>query len=163
MQGGPTRRKLELFKLAQAGDLAATQCRLAGDGQSTRMSREAASTSWFVAGWRPFISWICGTGLGYVAIVRTACAFRGGVVWLQGVRSRRSTPSPDDAGSSRHVGCHAVLSEEGRQKETRRVRPHPYRLYLGNSTVAEPVVHFVNGESAACQRALPVPETWRRR
>jgi hypothetical protein len=26
---------------------------------------EAQSTSWFVAGWRPFIGWVCGTGLGY--------------------------------------------------------------------------------------------------
>ena len=26
---------------------------------------EAASTNWFVAGWRPYIGWICGTGLGY--------------------------------------------------------------------------------------------------
>lgn len=26
---------------------------------------EAASTNWFVAGWRPYIGWVCGTGLGY--------------------------------------------------------------------------------------------------
>lgn len=26
---------------------------------------EAASTNWFVAGWRPYIGWICGTGLFY--------------------------------------------------------------------------------------------------
>lgn len=26
---------------------------------------EASSTNWFVAGWRPYIGWICGTGLGY--------------------------------------------------------------------------------------------------
>lgn len=30
-------------------------------------------------------------------------------------------------------------------------------VYLGNSTIAEPVVYFVNGESA-CQRALPIAE-----
>lgn len=27
--------------------------------------QEAASPNWFVAGWRPYIGWICGTGLGY--------------------------------------------------------------------------------------------------
>jgi hypothetical protein len=26
---------------------------------------EAASTNWFVAGWRPYIGWVCGTGLAY--------------------------------------------------------------------------------------------------
>lgn len=30
---------------------------------------EASSTNWFVAGWRPYIGWICGTGLGYQFIV----------------------------------------------------------------------------------------------
>lgn len=31
---------------------------------------EAASPKLFVAGWRPFIGWICGTGLGYDFIFR---------------------------------------------------------------------------------------------
>ena len=26
---------------------------------------EAQSTNWFVAGWRPFIGWVCGCGLAY--------------------------------------------------------------------------------------------------
>lgn len=26
---------------------------------------EATSTNWFVAGWRPFIGWVCGLGLAY--------------------------------------------------------------------------------------------------
>jgi hypothetical protein len=30
---------------------------------------EAASPSIFVAGWRPFVGWICGFGLGYAAII----------------------------------------------------------------------------------------------
>jgi hypothetical protein len=30
---------------------------------------EAASTSWWVAGWRPYIGWICGTGLAMSAII----------------------------------------------------------------------------------------------
>lgn len=31
---------------------------------------EAASTSLFVAGWRPYVGWICGTALGLDCIVR---------------------------------------------------------------------------------------------
>jgi len=30
---------------------------------------EAANPNWFVAGWRPYIGWICGTGLGYQFLV----------------------------------------------------------------------------------------------
>ena len=30
---------------------------------------EAASANWWVAGWRPYIGWICGTALGMSAIV----------------------------------------------------------------------------------------------
>lgn len=26
---------------------------------------EASSTNWFVAGWRPFVGWVCGVGLAY--------------------------------------------------------------------------------------------------
>lgn len=31
---------------------------------------EAASTSLFVAGWRPYIGWVCGTGLGIDCVLR---------------------------------------------------------------------------------------------
>src|SRR5258708_4021935 len=30
---------------------------------------EAASTSIFIAGWRPFVGWVCGTGLAMSAII----------------------------------------------------------------------------------------------
>jgi Holin of 3TMs, for gene-transfer release len=30
---------------------------------------EAASTSWFVAGWRPYVGWVCGTGLAISCII----------------------------------------------------------------------------------------------
>ena len=30
---------------------------------------EASSTNWFVAGWRPFVGWICGAGLFYATIM----------------------------------------------------------------------------------------------
>jgi hypothetical protein len=46
--------KLELFKLQQSGELAQIT------GQLEINKTEAASTSVFVSGWRPFIGWVCG-------------------------------------------------------------------------------------------------------
>ena len=55
--------KLELFKANQAGELA-------GMTAQTEINKvEAANTNWFVAGWRPYIGWICGTGLAYQFLV----------------------------------------------------------------------------------------------
>lgn len=36
---------------------------------------EAKSLNWFVAGWRPFVGWVCGAGLAYVAIVEPLARF----------------------------------------------------------------------------------------
>lgn len=47
--------KLELVKLQQSGELAA----MAGQLEINKV--EAASSSVFVSGWRPFIGWVCGT------------------------------------------------------------------------------------------------------
>jgi hypothetical protein len=38
-------------------------------GQLSVNQEEAKSTNWFVAGWRPYIGWICGTGLAYQFLV----------------------------------------------------------------------------------------------
>jgi hypothetical protein len=38
-------------------------------------AEEAKSTNWFVAGWRPFIGWVCGVGLLYVAIAEPVARF----------------------------------------------------------------------------------------
>lgn len=54
--------KLELFKLQQTGELA----QIAGQLEINKV--EAASSSIFVAGWRPFIGWVCGTALAYAYI-----------------------------------------------------------------------------------------------
>lgn len=51
--------KTEQEKAELAGALSVIQ------GQIDINKVEAASTNWFVAGWRPFIGWICGLGLGY--------------------------------------------------------------------------------------------------
>jgi len=47
--------KLEVYKSLQASDLA----------QIDVNKTEAASSSVFVAGWRPFIGWVCGGALAY--------------------------------------------------------------------------------------------------
>jgi hypothetical protein len=36
---------------------------------------EAASANWFVAGWRPFLGWVCGFGLLYQFIVNPLVTF----------------------------------------------------------------------------------------
>ena len=36
---------------------------------------EAANTNWFVAGWRPFVGWVCGFGLAYSAIFEPIIRF----------------------------------------------------------------------------------------
>lgn len=58
--------QLELFKLQQSGELA----QLTADtdlakAQTAVNAAEAANQNLFVAGWRPFIGWVCGSGLAY--------------------------------------------------------------------------------------------------
>jgi len=38
-------------------------------------TEEAKSTNWFVAGWRPFVGWVGGVGLAYVAIIEPLARF----------------------------------------------------------------------------------------
>lgn len=63
--------QLELLKMQQSGELA----KLASDtdlakGQIDVNKTEAANPNLFVAGWRPFIGWVCGLGLFSQFIVR---------------------------------------------------------------------------------------------
>jgi len=39
------------------------------NGQLDINKAEATNPNWFVSGWRPFIGWVCGTGLGYQFLV----------------------------------------------------------------------------------------------
>ena len=55
--------QLALLKMQQDGELAAIS------GQMEINKIEAASSSVFVAGWRPFAGWTCGIGLAYVSII----------------------------------------------------------------------------------------------
>lgn len=54
--------KFELFKLQQSGELA----QIAGQLKINEV--EAANPSVFVSGWRPFVGWVCGSGLVYAFI-----------------------------------------------------------------------------------------------
>lgn len=61
-----SKAQMELLKMQQSGELA----QLASDtdlakGQLAVNAAEAANASLFVAGWRPFIGWLCGLGLFY--------------------------------------------------------------------------------------------------
>ena len=63
--------KLELIKMQQAGDLQVMA------GQMAVNTEEAKSASVFVAGWRPFIGWVCGTACAWnwvgISLVNTLC------------------------------------------------------------------------------------------
>src|SRR5712664_429506 len=62
--------QLELLKLQQNGDLAAMTAETSRiQGQLEVNKVEAASTNWFVAGARPFVIWICASGLGLQVVI----------------------------------------------------------------------------------------------
>lgn len=44
-------------------------------------AEEAKSASLFVAGWRPFVGWVCGVGLAYAAIILPIAEFIAKVVF----------------------------------------------------------------------------------
>jgi hypothetical protein len=67
-------RKLQEMK--QKGDLAELSAHVGLlQGQISINIEEAKSKSIFVAGWRPFVGWVCGFGLAYAAIVEPLMRF----------------------------------------------------------------------------------------
>lgn len=55
--------RLELLKLQQSGELAAMTADVQlATLQANTNTEEAKSTSIFIAGWRPFVGWVCGVG-----------------------------------------------------------------------------------------------------
>lgn len=60
----PDKTEMEKAVLAVQLQEAMNEFKLA-TAQTDINLEEAKSTNWFVAGWRPYIGWICGTGLGY--------------------------------------------------------------------------------------------------
>ncbi len=68
--------KLKLLAMAQTGELAQLDADLKiATGQMAVNQVEAANTSLFVAGWRPFIGWICGAAFAYKFVLAPAVAF----------------------------------------------------------------------------------------
>ncbi|MFN7882333.1 MAG: 3TM-type holin, partial [bacterium] len=61
--------KLKLAEMHQTGELAQLQADTSlALGQIAINTEEAKSDNWFVAGWRPFVGWICGLTLFYAAL-----------------------------------------------------------------------------------------------
>lgn len=68
--------KQELEELAQAGKLAELQASVTLlQGQMAINMQEAKHKSIFVAGWRPFVGWVGGFSLAYVAILEPIMRF----------------------------------------------------------------------------------------
>jgi hypothetical protein len=68
--------KLQVMQMAQTGELAQLDAELKmATGQMTVNQVEAASSSLFVSGWRPFIGWICGAAFAYKFVLAPAAAF----------------------------------------------------------------------------------------
>lgn len=67
---------LELEKLRQTGELAvlAAETELA-KGQQEINKIEAGSDNLFIAGWRPFIGWVCGIAFAYHFVLQPLMAF----------------------------------------------------------------------------------------
>jgi len=68
--------KLEVAKLAQSGELA----KLAAETDIAKLQietnkEEATSDNIFIAGWRPFIGWVCGVAFTYHFILQPLLAF----------------------------------------------------------------------------------------
>ena len=77
-------RKLEEMK--QRGDLAELNAHVGLlQGQININIEEAKSKSLFVAGWRPFVGWVCGIGLAYASIIEPLMRFVASMVGYTGI------------------------------------------------------------------------------
>lgn len=65
--------KMELAKIQLDGELATYSDQIKVD------LAEAASSSVWVSGWRPYVGWVCGTGLAYQFVVRPLFTFAAGL------------------------------------------------------------------------------------
>lgn len=83
----PTQRdaaRYQLLQLQQQGELAILAQEVAlAKAQTDVNQEEAKSPNWFVSGWRPYIGWVCGTGLAYQFLIYPILiSFRPGVASL---------------------------------------------------------------------------------
>lgn len=70
------RAKLELVRAENAQALQEMQLAMQGDRSQTEINKsEAQHASLFVAGWRPFIGWVCGVAFAYHFVLQPVLAF----------------------------------------------------------------------------------------
>jgi hypothetical protein len=75
-QAARERAKLELMRAERTQDLEEFKTALSADLSQNDINKiEAASTDRFVAGWRPFIGWVCGFAFAYHFILQPLLAF----------------------------------------------------------------------------------------
>lgn len=68
--------KLELLKVERESDLDALKLALSADQMQTDINKtESTHRNLFVAGWRPFIGWVCGVAFAYHFIIQPILAF----------------------------------------------------------------------------------------
>jgi hypothetical protein len=68
--------KLELLRAERTQDLEELKAALSADISQAEINKiEAASADRFVAGWRPFIGWVCGVAFAYHFVVQPLLAF----------------------------------------------------------------------------------------
>lgn len=76
---------IRLEEIAQRGDLAELQAEVdLHKGQLEINMKGAQHKSIFVAGWRPFVGWVCGVGLAYVAFIEPLMRFIASMTGYQG-------------------------------------------------------------------------------
>ena len=84
----PAKQQEELRKLQelkQAGDLAELNAHVQLLVSQMEINKiEAASPHWFVAGWRPFVGWVCVLALAYVAIIEPFMRFVANILGYAG-------------------------------------------------------------------------------
>jgi Holin of 3TMs, for gene-transfer release len=62
--------QIQLLQLQQSSEGQQLNAQLQATAQQTDTNKiEAANTNIFVAGWRPFVGWVCGGGLAYQYLV----------------------------------------------------------------------------------------------
>lgn len=70
------KQQVRLVELQQAGEFKQVDAMLEAARQQTDVNKqEAAHGSMFVAGWRPFVGWVCGTSLAYTFVAQPLVQF----------------------------------------------------------------------------------------
>jgi hypothetical protein len=84
-QNARAEQMIKLEKLAQDGNLAELQAEVTKMTKQMEINmKEAEHKSIFVAGWRPFVGWVCGIGLGYASIIDPLMRFTAKMAGYEG-------------------------------------------------------------------------------